>query len=258
MTDGSDAITTEVVRHSLHSAAEQIRRALMRTAFSPIIYDVLDFAVAIYDRDKRLLSQAPGLPNFLGTMGYCVEGAVEAVGEEGLVDGDIILINYPYVTGSHQEDMAVVCPVFLNAGELVGYTAVKAHFLDIGAKDYFCSDTTDYFQEGTVFPGVKLYRAGELQGDIARMVTANSRVPRTSPETSTPRSLEPAPAPPRCDGWLAGMASRPSTPPSRRCTTVARRRCASSSPRSRTGPTLATVRWTATESARAGSRSNWG
>ena len=71
----------------------------MRTAFSPIIYDVLDFAVAIYDRDKRLLSQAPGLPNFLGTMGYCVEGAVEAVGEDGLVDGDIILINYPYVTG---------------------------------------------------------------------------------------------------------------------------------------------------------------
>ena len=178
MTERVDTITTEVVRHSLHSAAEQMRRALMRTAFSPIIYDVLDFAVAIYDRDRRLLSQAPGLPNFLGTMGYCVEGAVEAVGEEGLVDGDIILINYPYVTGSHQEDMAVVCPVFLDGGELIGYTAVKAHFLDIGAKDYFCSDTTDYYQEGTVFPGVKLYRAGELQEDISRMVTANSRVPR--------------------------------------------------------------------------------
>ena len=151
--EGVDTITTEVVRHSLHSAAEQMRRALMRTAFSPIIYDVLDFAVAIYDRDKRLLSQAPGLPNFLGTMGYCVEGAVAAVGEEDLVDGDVILLNYPYVTGSHQEDMAVVCPVFLDGGVLVGYTAVKAHFLDIGAKDYFCSDTTDYYQEGTVFPG---------------------------------------------------------------------------------------------------------
>ncbi len=177
MPDRVDTITTEVVRHSLHSAAEQMKRALMRTAFSPIIYDVLDFAVAIYDRDKRLLSQAPGLPNFLGTMGYCVEGAVEAVGEKGLVDGDIILINYPYVTGSHQEDMAVVCPVYLDSDELIGFTAVKAHFLDIGAKDYFCSDTVDYFQEGTVFPGVKLYEAGELREDISRMVTANSRVP---------------------------------------------------------------------------------
>ena len=66
MAERVDYITTEVVRHSLHSAAEQMKRALMRTAFSPIIYDVLDFAVAIYDRDVRLLSQAPGLPNFLG------------------------------------------------------------------------------------------------------------------------------------------------------------------------------------------------
>ncbi|MFN8161752.1 MAG: hydantoinase B/oxoprolinase family protein [Solirubrobacterales bacterium] len=177
MDENVDPITTEVVRHSLHSAAEQMKRALMRTAFSPIIYDVLDFAVAIYDREKRLLSQAPGLPNFLGTMGYCVEGAVEAVGEETLREGDVILLNYPYVTGSHQEDMAVVRPVFLGDGTAVGYTAVKAHFLDIGAKDYFCTDTVDYLQEGTVFPGVKLYRAGELQEDILRMVTANSRVP---------------------------------------------------------------------------------
>ena len=87
MADQVDAITTEVVRHSLHSAAEQMKRALIRTAFSPIIYDVLDFAVAIYDRDKRLLSQAPGLPNFLGTMGFCVEAAVEAVGQDSLQPG---------------------------------------------------------------------------------------------------------------------------------------------------------------------------
>ena len=173
-----DTITTEVVRHSLHSAAEQMKRALMRTAFSPIIYDVLDFAVAIYDDRKRLLSQAPGLPNFLGTMGYCVESAVAAVGEKTLSPGDIILLNYPYVTGSHQEDMAVVRPVFLEDGELIGYTAVKAHFLDIGAKDYFCTDTVDYLQEGTVFPGVKLFEAGERRDDIFRMVTANSRVPK--------------------------------------------------------------------------------
>lgn len=178
MLDPVDSITTEVVRHSLHSAAEQMKRALIRTAFSPIIYDVLDFAAAIYDREKRLLSQAPGLPNFLGTMGFCVEAAVEAVGEKHLRPGDIILFNYPYASGSHQEDMSVVCPVFLGDGELLGYTTIKAHFLDIGAKDFFATDTVDYFQEGTVFPGVKLYEAGELRDDILRMITANSRVPK--------------------------------------------------------------------------------
>lgn len=67
--DGSaDPITTEVVRHALNSAANQMKRALVRTAFSPIIYEVLDFAVAIYDRDIRLLAQAPSLPLFMGTL----------------------------------------------------------------------------------------------------------------------------------------------------------------------------------------------
>ena len=38
------------IRHGLNSAANQMKRALVRTAFSPVIYEVLDFAVAIYDR----------------------------------------------------------------------------------------------------------------------------------------------------------------------------------------------------------------
>ena len=44
-----DPITTQIIRNSLNSAAEQMKRALCRTAMSPIIYDVLDFAGAIYD-----------------------------------------------------------------------------------------------------------------------------------------------------------------------------------------------------------------
>src|ERR671926_604658 len=103
----ADPITTEVIRHSLNSAANQMKRALVRTAFSPVIYEVLDFAVAIYDRQVRLLAQAPSLPTFMGTMSFCVEAAVAAVGGEAALDpGDIILFNDPYVTGSHPPDAA--------------------------------------------------------------------------------------------------------------------------------------------------------
>src|SRR5882757_10082285 len=76
----ADPITTEVIRHGLNSAAEQMKRSLVRTAFSPVIYEVLDFAVAIYDRKIRMLAQAPALMIFMGTMNFCVEAAVEAVG----------------------------------------------------------------------------------------------------------------------------------------------------------------------------------
>src|SRR5919201_92270 len=127
----ADPITTEVIRHGLNSAAEQMKRALVLTAFSPVIYEVLDFAVAIYDRQVRLLAQAPSLPIFMGTLSFCVEAAVAAVGgEEELEPGDIILYNVPYGTGSHPQDAAVVMPVFLNDAELIGYTIVKGHWLD--------------------------------------------------------------------------------------------------------------------------------
>lgn len=177
--EDADPVTTEVIRHALNSAANQMKRALVRTAFSPIIYEVLDFAVAIYDRDMRLLAQAPSLPLFMGTLNFCVQRAVEGVGgEENLKPGDIIMYNEPYGTGSHPQDLAMIMPVFLEDGDLVGYTAIKGHWLDIGGKDPYSTDTVDVFQEGTIFPGVKLYDGGKLVRDIQRMALANTRVPK--------------------------------------------------------------------------------
>jgi len=175
----ADPVTTEVIRHALNSAANQMKRALVRTAFSPVIYEVLDFAVAIYDPDMRLLAQAPSLPMFMGTLNFCVEEAVRNVGgTENLFPGDMIMYNWPYGTGSHPQDLAVVNPVYLDDGELIGYTAIKGHWLDIAGKDPYCTDTIDVFQEGTIYPGVKIYKKGELNDDIHRMVVANSRVPK--------------------------------------------------------------------------------
>jgi N-methylhydantoinase B len=175
----ADPITTEIVRHGLNSAAEQMKRALIRTAFSPVIYEMLDFVVAIYDRQVRLLAQAPTLPLFMGTMNFCVEAAVEAVGgEEALEPGDILFYNWPFGSGSHPNDMVVVMPVFLDGEELIGYATVKGHWLDIAGKDPYSTDTVDVFQEGVIFPGVKLYSRGELVRDIYRIAQANSRLPK--------------------------------------------------------------------------------
>src|SRR4029078_5533165 len=95
-----DPITTEVIRNGLNSAANQMKRALIRTSFRPVICEVVDFAVAIDDRGIRMLAQAPSLPFFMGTMNFCVEAAVEAAGGEGGVEpGDTILDNFPYACG---------------------------------------------------------------------------------------------------------------------------------------------------------------
>jgi N-methylhydantoinase B len=77
-----DPVTAEVVRHGLSSAAEQMKRALVRTAFNPVIYEVQDFAVAIYDRHVRLLSQALGMQHFMGRLSFGIEACISAIGTE--------------------------------------------------------------------------------------------------------------------------------------------------------------------------------
>jgi N-methylhydantoinase B len=172
----ADPIVTEIVRHSLNSIAAQMMRVLVRTAFTQVIYEMNDFAIALYDPQIRLLAQANSLPVFMGTLNFCVEAAVRAVGgAAALESGDVVIYNMPYGTGSHAQDVAIVAPSF-HDGELVGYICIKAHWMDVGAKDPYCTDTTDVFQEGLVLPGVKLYRRGERNPDVFRIIMANSRV----------------------------------------------------------------------------------
>src|SRR5439155_9249708 len=137
-----------------------------------------DFACALFDRQIRVLGQGRGMPLFLGTLGPSVTAIADAVGgEESLRPGDVLFSTYGYDIGSHQQDAAVVVPGFYD-GELIGYAAVKAHHLDVGAKAPYCTDTTDPFQEAVIFPGVKLCREGVRQDDLSRTLVANSRLPQ--------------------------------------------------------------------------------
>ena len=69
-------------------------------------------------------------------------------------------------------------PVFFE-NQIIAYTAIKAHWLDIAGKEPYSTDTVDVFQEGTIYPGVKLYNKGELVEDIYKMCIANTRVPNS-------------------------------------------------------------------------------
>ena len=173
-----DPITTEIIRSALYSAALQMKRALCRTAFSPIIYEIMDFAGGLYDKDYRLLAQAPSLPHFMGTLNFCIEEAVkDAGGADNLDPGDILIYNWPYGTGSHAQDTALIMPIY-HGDVLFAYGAIKAHWLDIGATYPYCTSTTDVYQEGTFMRGIKLFKKGELDREIHRILTDNSRLPK--------------------------------------------------------------------------------
>jgi N-methylhydantoinase B len=111
VTQRVDPVTASIIRHGLDAAADQMLVTLKRTAFSPIIYDVLDGGGALYDRHLRMLSQIQTLPMFVGSLDLCLEAVVEHYAASGgLHDGDVIVVNDPYLTGTHQWDVAVLVP----------------------------------------------------------------------------------------------------------------------------------------------------
>ncbi|MYF27195.1 MAG: hydantoinase B/oxoprolinase family protein, partial [Acidimicrobiia bacterium] len=176
-----DGATVEVIRHYLNSTAEQMRRTLVRTAFNPVIYEVLDFGISMYDRDRRLISESSGVLSFLGANDYAIHKGVEAVGIENLDPGDVIMINYPYWSGAHVYDAMLFTPLFHVDSDLPdAFLAVRAHWMDLGAKDPgYVLDSNSMHQEGLIMPGIKLIRGGEVDEQIMAILRYNSRMPET-------------------------------------------------------------------------------
>ncbi|MCG8440425.1 MAG: hydantoinase B/oxoprolinase family protein [Caulobacterales bacterium] len=152
--------------------------AVVRTAFSPIIYDAYDFACAFYDRNIQLLAQSQTVPLFQGSLNLVIENALKAIGgAENLKEGDVIVSNYGYETGTHANDIAVILPGFVG-GEHVAYAVLKAHMMDVGGKSMVPVDSTDVWQEGLILPGVKLYEGGVLNEALYKTILMNSRLPK--------------------------------------------------------------------------------
>jgi N-methylhydantoinase B len=174
-----DGATAEVVRSYLGSAAEEMRATLVRTAFNPVIYEVLDFGISIYDSELELIAEAPGLTHFLGANDYAIRKGVEYVGAQNVRPGDVLLLNYPYWNAAHTHDATLFSPFFLEGSELpTAYLCVRAHWLDLGAKDPgYVLDSTSVFQEGILFPGTRVFKEGKADHELLELIRFNSRLP---------------------------------------------------------------------------------
>jgi N-methylhydantoinase B len=171
--------TVEVINNYLVSTVEQMRRTLVRTAFNPVIYEVLDFGISMYDSQVRLVAEAPGITAFLGANDYSILKGLDYIGRENLAPGDIVMMNYPYWSSAHAYDALLFAPVFEADDEPpVAYLCVRAHWMDLGAKDpAYVLDATSMHQEGLIFPGTKLVKRGKADKELLELIRFNSRLP---------------------------------------------------------------------------------
>ncbi|WP_003541506.1 hydantoinase B/oxoprolinase family protein [Desulfotomaculum nigrificans] len=177
-----DAFTLDIVKDSLIAIGEEMFYALARTSMSPIIYEVLDYASGLTDVNGQLLTQGNGATGFIGLLTFMVKETINKYGKDGLKPGDIIIINDPYVGGgSHLSDVGLVLPIFYN-GELVAFSANKAHWTEVGGKDpgSWTTDSTEIFQEGLQFPCIKIFEEGKLNQALVDLIAANVRFPDLS------------------------------------------------------------------------------
>jgi len=172
-----DATTVEVIKGALIYAAEEMGIALRKSAYSPNIKERMDHSCALLDDRRRLIAQAEHIPVHLGSMALAVREGVSQYGGE-LEEGDMLLLNDPYISGTHLPDLTLIAPIFYE-GALVGYAANKAHHTDVGgrAPGSIAGDSTELYQEGLIIPPVKFVRGGVIDPEISRLIRSNVRTP---------------------------------------------------------------------------------
>jgi N-methylhydantoinase B len=173
-----DPITTQVICSGLIEAAEEMRIALVKTSYNPVIYEVQDFCVAILGDKGEMMAQGSSLPLFLPGLSWTIQNGVKKFGLDGFSDGDVIIANDPYSTGTHISDTSIYTPIFFD-GELQAFSGNTAHWADIGGKapGGWCPDSNDVFQEGMIFSHLKLYDAGQVNETMMEYIMANNRFP---------------------------------------------------------------------------------
>jgi len=172
---GADPITTEIIRNAFVSCAQDMNATLIRSSYTPIIYEGKDCSVAILDEHGDVLGQSLGLPLFLGNLEICVKLVAEMFGWEAFRPGDVFHMNDSYMTGTHLNDATIFGPIYWQ-DRLVGFSATRAHWLDVGGKDAGGPmDSREIYQEGMRWGPTRIYDRGEPREDIIDLLRRNGR-----------------------------------------------------------------------------------
>jgi N-methylhydantoinase B len=173
-----DPITLEVIRHGLVAAAEQMAKAIERSAQSQVIREMLDYSTAVFDVDGGITAQSTRIPMHLNSMTRALKTLLVEHPLSGWGEGDVYLTNDPYSGGQHLPDIQTFAPVFFD-GRCVAITGTLGHHLDIGgrAAASYGADATEVFQEGLRFPPCRIIEAGNPNELFFPLLEANIRVP---------------------------------------------------------------------------------
>ncbi|HRY26784.1 MAG TPA: hydantoinase B/oxoprolinase family protein [Geminicoccaceae bacterium] len=177
-----DPILLEIFNNLFMTIAEQMGVTLRNTAYSVNVKERLDFSCAVFDETGGLIANAPHMPVHLGSMGESVRTVIR-LRRDTMGPGDVYALNNPYNGGTHLPDVTVVMPVFGEAGEVLFYTASRAHHADIGGitPGSMPPFSRHIDEEGVLFDDFHLVEAGRFRHDAVEALLKSGPHPARNP-----------------------------------------------------------------------------
>lgn len=172
-----DAIELTLFSSRIEAVCDEMGAVLRRSAFSPNIRDRLDYSCAIFDAAGELCAQAAHIPVHLGSMAFAMR---EIVSSMEWREGDLVIVNDPFMGGTHLPDVTMISPLRVD-GELLGFVVNRAHHADIGAKSPGSMPVSTHLdEEGVVIAPTYLLREGRVQQPFYQQLLAQLHNPELS------------------------------------------------------------------------------
>lgn len=173
-----DPITLEVVQLFFVNVVREMRATLIRTSYSPILYETHDFSCGLVDSKGQLIGISHDNPRHIFPVVFQSDVTLKKF-KGDINPGDIFIMNDPYTGGTHLNDIATLYPFFFD-GELSAIIVVRAHFTDVGGTTpgSISGKVTEIHQEGVRIPPVKICRGGELDKALMEVIFSNMRLSR--------------------------------------------------------------------------------
>ena len=164
-----DSIELSVFASRIEAVCDEMGAVLKRVAFSPNIKDRLDFSCAVFDSRGELCAQAAHIPVHLGSMAFAAKDIVRKMTWQ---PGDMVVLNDPYLGGTHLPDITLIAPLFLQR-QLIGFVANRAHHADIGASSPGSMPISSHLdEEGLLIPPTHLLKRDKEVTEVMRSILA--------------------------------------------------------------------------------------
>jgi len=174
-----DPVSFEILRHRLWAINDEATATVRLVSGSPVATEANDMNTALMDATGDVFVVGCYSLAKATTMASVVKDILENYTENpGIRAGDAFICNDPYVGAQHQNDTALVMPVFIE-DELVAWTGAELHLVDVGGPvaGQVQIGAKDIFGEAPLVPPLKILEEDRIRRDIEREYLRRSRLP---------------------------------------------------------------------------------